>query len=223
MEPLGAPVSTGATSKPEPTPISEPALSLKGTVPDSQIFGAAAAPSICPQCNYPIGNGMNSCPNCGKAVAEAPAAPLQPEPKQVAPVLAPPTIACQHCGAKVESQAKFCSSCGQPMKMSTVNPWATPQPGTVCSLRPLAWESETVGYAPVSYSGEKIELNRANTDPNNQTITSQLQAEILWEEGQWYIVDKSAQKSTYIQVGEKTPLKDGDVILMGNRRFEFKG
>lgn len=227
MEPLGAPLSAGAASAPAPAPIPEPAISLKGTVPDSQIFGSSAHPSICPQCNYPIGNGMNSCPNCGKVVAtpsEASAAPVHSAPKEAtAPILAPLAITCQHCGAKVDPQAKFCASCGQPLKMATVNPWATPQPGTVCSLRPLAWENETVEYAPLSYSGEKIELNRANTDPNNQTITSQLQAEIVWEEGEWYITNKSAQKSTYIQVGERTPLKDGDVILMGNRRFEFKG
>ena len=45
--------------------------------------------------------------------------------------------------------------------------------------------------------------------------------QLVCEDGQWYIQDKSAQHTTFIYAGEKTALKDGDVILMGNRQFIF--
>ena len=99
----------------------------------------------------------------------------------------------------------------------------TPQNGTFCTLKPIAWQGEGIDYAPLSYSGDKIILNRANTDPNNQSITSKVQAEIISENGEWYLEDRSEQQTTYIHVGRKTKLKTGDIIILGNRRFEFKG
>lgn len=73
----------------------------------------------------------------------------------------------------------------------------------------------------VELKGEYIELNRNNTDPDNGTISQKVQAIITHENGQWYIKDESAYKTTYIYAGEKTPIKSGDVILMGSRRFIF--
>ena len=66
-------------------------------------------------------------------------------------------------------------------------------------------------------------LNRDNTDPGNTTITSQVQAELVFEDGAWYICDKSAQQTTYVHAGRKTRLEKGDIIILGNRRFEFNG
>lgn len=70
--------------------------------------------------------------------------------------------------------------------------------------------------------GERISLNRENIDPSNNTITSQTQAELSFEDGKWYLVDKSEQKTTFILATGKTMLKDGDIILMGDRRIIFK-
>lgn len=69
--------------------------------------------------------------------------------------------------------------------------------------------------------GDNHELNRENLDPDNQTITSKVQAQLICEDGQWYIQDKSSQHTTFVYAGEKTAIKDGDVILMGNRQFVF--
>ena len=66
-------------------------------------------------------------------------------------------------------------------------------------------------------------LNRANTDPNNQSITSKEQAVLTFEDGAWYLEDRSDQKTTYVHAGRKTRLESGDIIILGNRRFEFKG
>ncbi len=239
MAPLSSPseVAPRAATQPE-------SINLKGTLPDSQVFGAPMTPpapvspiapqpavapaahSICKKCNYPLGHGMSSCPNCGTLV-EGPASAPKPQEKPAevkeggSPKVELPTAKCQECGNELQAGAKFCPSCGKPVKLSTVNPWATPKPEKHCTLLPLAWEGEEAQFEPLTYTGKSILLNRENTESDNPTITSSEQAELVWENGEWFIVDKSVQKTTFIHVGEKRALKKGDVILMGNRRFEF--
>lgn len=70
--------------------------------------------------------------------------------------------------------------------------------------------------------GDKISLNRENLDPSNNTITSQTQAELSFEDGKWYLEDKSEHRTTFILAAGKTELKDGDIILMGDRRIIFR-
>lgn len=79
-----------------------------------------------------------------------------------------------------------------------------------------------MAYQPISYSGETISLNRANTDPNNNTITSKVQAVLTHDEEGWYIEDRSELRSTFIRADRKRKLESGDVIELGNRLFEFK-
>lgn len=158
---------------------------------------------------------------------------------------------CPSCGARVPADAKFCLSCGSSMvQHPTARPEAVPRinrvgMGTVrnatvipgfgdervavaervhyCTLRRREWPGETVRYTPTTYSGDEIVLNRMNTDQNNNTITSKQQAVITCEDGQWYIEDRSALQSTYVRVNGKTPINPGDIILLGNREFEFQG
>lgn len=92
-----------------------------------------------------------------------------------------------------------------------------------CSLRPVAWPGEEVNYNPTTYSGEEIVLNRANTDPNNNSITSHEQAVLTFEDGDWYIENRSELRSTFIRVNGKVKLNSGDIIVLGNREFIFKG
>lgn len=91
------------------------------------------------------------------------------------------------------------------------------------TLKPIAWEGEGIDYQPISYSGIEVILNRANTDANNQSITSKQQALLTHDKDGWYIENKSELQTTYIRVGKKIKLEDGDIILLGNRFFEFKG
>ena len=69
---------------------------------------------------------------------------------------------------------------------------------------------------------ERVELNRDNIDPSNGTITSKVQAELSFENGRWFLIDRSEQKTTFVHVSEKTEIKDGDTILMGDRRLIFR-
>lgn len=91
-----------------------------------------------------------------------------------------------------------------------------------CSLKPLAHEGETTGVpAKREYENSQVILNRQNTDPENYSITSHQQALLVFENGKWYIEDKSAYKTTYIRVTKKTELQNGDIVVLGDREFEF--
>jgi len=74
----------------------------------------------------------------------------------------------------------------------------------------------------LQFGGEKVALNRGNLEPDNFTITSQVQAEVRLVDGQWYIENKSKLKTTFIQVLTPVKLNKGDVIIMGNKRFLFE-
>lgn len=89
-------------------------------------------------------------------------------------------------------------------------------------MRRIPWQTEQAIYEPVSYSGDEITLNRANTDSNNNSITSKVQAVITREGDEWYIENRSEMQTTLIRVDRKMRLQDGDVIVLGNRMFEFK-
>lgn len=104
----------------------------------------------------------------------------------------------------------------------TINPWATPSDESFCTLKRIPWQNEHVTYEPVSYSGESIILNRSNTDANNNSITSKEQAIISHQNGEWYIENKSELQTTLIRVDRRIKLEDGDVIVLGNRMFEFR-
>ncbi len=92
-----------------------------------------------------------------------------------------------------------------------------------CTLKPIAWEGENVAYNPVTYTGDTIVLNRSNTDPNNNTITSREQAVLTCEDGEWFIENRSDLKTTFVRVNGKVKLNNGDIIVLGNREFEFRG
>ncbi|MCX8148077.1 FHA domain-containing protein [Thermaurantimonas aggregans] len=76
--------------------------------------------------------------------------------------------------------------------------------------------------ATLEFEGEKIILTRDNTDPGNMTITSREQAALEYKDGKWMLSDRSALQTTYIRVNQPTELKNGDVILLGNRAFRVE-
>lgn len=180
----------------------------------------------CRECGYPAGAGMNVCPNCGASLRPDAAGTGRNERES----LREAARACSSCGKPMPREAKYCPSCGtpaeaqaRPLRMGTVNAWETPLQSSFCTLRPIAWKGEGVEHGPMSYSGDTIALNRANTDPNNHTITSKEQAVLIREGDSWYIEDRSEQHTTLVRVSRRLKLEDGDVIVLGNRMFEFKG
>ena len=214
------------------SPVHKPTTSvsdrLKSTVAEGVIFNdqsPVATPKLCPKCGYPISDGSTTCPNCNHELKQAPTM------KQMSK--------CKSCGTEISADVKFCPSCGCPTSEDTPQPrriqrsaMGTVMGGPVsgpaptnkfCTLRPIAWEGEDVNYNPVTYSGETIILNRANTDANNNSITSREQAVLTCEDGEWYIENRSDLRTTFIRVNGKIKLNSGDIIVLGNREFEFKG
>lgn len=177
-------------------PIAAPQQNFSKTVNEAAVFSDAPVDGInvCPQCGYPMRPGVSVCPNCHFGATE-----LEPQARSAAPA---------------PNQVKASPAQG------TVNPWVQVAPANKCTLEPVAQQGVDSPEA-LHLKGDAHELNRATLDPENQTITSKTQATLTFKDGQWFIEDKSAQHTTFIYAGEKTALKDGDVILMGNRQFVF--
>lgn len=176
--------------------------SMRSTVREADVpFLNNIHENTCPHCGYPIRPETSSCPNCGTTIKEI----KEESEKDIRFVSPAPQIGvAQGIGA-------------------TVNPWSNPVSVKSFKLQPVAWENEQGDIAPIQYNGEHVELNRENTDPVNNTITSKTQAEIFSEDGKWFIIDKSTQQSTFVQAGRKVEICDGDTIVLGNRKFVFKG
>lgn len=173
-------------------------INLKGTISEAQVFAEPSPISSdsqsCPRCGFPIRNGVKKCPNCGESIVIS--------------------------NVEVQSKPSVTPKVN-PNHNATVNPWLNPINNSF-SLQPIAWENEKQLHDELIFSGEKIDLNRNNTDSLNNTITSKVQAEITYENGRWYIEDKSAQNTTFVYAGRKLNLEDGDTIMLGNRKFVFK-
>ncbi len=218
---LGDRVSENSSS----SPISD---RLRSTVAESVMFDDNISLDIstaCPRCGYPLSDDSLTCPNCNQELNNG--LPMKDIQK------------CGSCGKDIVGDAKFCPNCGNSLSkelpqrqfiqrsaMGTVLGGPASDPSSTnrfCTLKPVAWEGENVQYKPVTYSGNVIILNRSNTDPNNNTITSREQAVLTCENGEWYIENHSELRTTFIRVNGKIKLKDGDVIVLGNREFEFKG
>ena len=166
-----------------------------------------ASPNIprirrCPVCDYPLRPNVWKCPNCK----------WDDEMWQNQETI----------GWMREEYHKRRNNAATPQDSDgTINPWVQVAQPNKCHLEPVP----QVGVdtpEKVVLKGDKHELNRATLDPDNYTITSKVQAEITCRDGKWFIEDKSAQQTTFIHVSSATELKDGDVILMGNRQFIFK-
>lgn len=239
-EKCSAPLEEGSSSKQsfQQTERESGGDSFRRTISENQFFGGKKSVNEgltedqepnnnaipidlnCPNCGYPVRGGMRSCPNCGTSLANS----IEDTNKN-------DTKKCPNCGSLNALEARFCCQCGAKLEVKqkevpfnrqgTVNPWMKPDKGAFCSLTPVAWVGENVTHQPLSFSGENIQLNRANTDPNNQSITSAEQAEITFENGEWYILDKSVQHTTYVLASQKIKLHKGDTIVLGNRLFEF--
>lgn len=166
--------------------------------------------NTCPQCGFPLRPGSEKCPKCGAPVNGGGEAFVRR-----------PTVINNQ---EVNSAAKNAGASFVNIKsnMGTVNPYldgfaAIP----ACSLKPFKRSTERKELNNIDFEGDNISLNRANTDPDNATISTECQAVITNENGKWFIADKSATKTTFVQASDKTELTDGSIILLGNRLFEF--
>jgi hypothetical protein len=152
----------------------------------------------CTSCGYPNIKTASQCIRCAFPLAPAPAnAPVQ----------------------KAEEAPKNRKLA--PLPNGTINPWSTPlAPVNKFSLRPLPRSGEKAP-AKLPFEGDQHDLSRKDLEPANRTITSKIQAAIEHKDGAWQITDLSPQKSTFLLVRGTMKLQKGDIILMGDRMFEF--
>ena len=161
------------------------------------------------------------------------AAPVEDDVEDMKKMLEELTVTCPKCGAEVSLEFDFCPKCGKRMPKNTIDPRrlkkkakkeepAEPEkPVIACSLTLIPEEGEPIEAQKLPYEGEKIVLTRMNTEPMNRTITSKEQASLTFENGHWFVENLSALESTFIQVTRKMELQPGDILLLGNRRFQF--
>ena len=62
-------------------------------------------------------------------------------------------------------------------------------------------------------------VNRDSSSDLGAAVDAVCQAEFSCSEEGWYIVDKSASKSTYVLASRKIRVEKGDVIVLGGRRY----
>ena len=184
-----------------------------------------ATPEQCPKCNYPLLEGYNICPYCGTELHKG---IIKDEIRQSD---LDQSFICEHCGKEVSTAFSYCPSCGQKLHLPTVSfnnrcrkgIKAEPLPECKCSLTIIPEEDEAVEAIRNEYRGAEVQLKRENTEPKNRTITSKGQALLECDDnGQWYITNQSEQGTTVLQVTRKTPIQNGDIIMLGNRSFRFE-
>ncbi len=175
----------------------------------------AEALTQCPKCGYPLRAGVDKCPNCKFQITNTNQSNQNNVEVQTRKDLGNqdtyhrPTRMVSGNGAKGNFRG-------------TINPYMMNmevEPTFV--LKPIKRMEERRDFEEQEYEGKQVVLNRDNTERNNQSITSRQQAVISNNDGHWYIEDKSEQRTTFVQAAQKIELHDGDIILLGNRLFEF--
>lgn len=186
--------------------------------------------------------GNNSGPRPTLRIDNIPAVPAQVQSSRVTVMYAeeanhsemasmdiPSLGECPHCNYPSDESQIICPNCGQskrvtvmPKRRANAEKQEAVQLEPACSLTLIPEVDEQIIEVKNEYKGTSITLNRDNTEPGNYTITSREQAKITFEEGKWYIEDKSEMNTTFIRVREKTEIKPGDVIMLGDRLFEFE-
>jgi len=143
---------------------------------------------------------------------------------------------CLECGYPNRPDSERCPQCGyyfnrqeaqnvQAKKSGnlsgTIDPY-TQINFVSCKLKPIPRNNEPQP-ASIEFSGETIDLNRTNLEPANKAITSNTQATIELIDGKWHIIDKSSMGNTFVRAIRHTELQNGDIILLGDRKFIFEG
>ncbi|MFH0865876.1 MAG: zinc ribbon domain-containing protein [Bacteroidota bacterium] len=156
------------------------------------------------------------------------------------------SLNCSKCGYLMRQGTMFCPNCGTAASSGkqditeTINDGATVRKissenevnisGTIdpykkaasknCFLKLVERTNEN-NKVVINIEGSPVSLNRDNLEPENKSITGKDQAFLEFKDGTWYLTDKSELGTTFIRVKYPYALKEGDIILFGDRKFEF--
>lgn len=185
----------------------------------------------CPNCSYPVVGEFTSCPNCGTPLKEdntIAEKDCKNEMKDRITDLQEEKMICQQCESEIAVTYSFCPHCGTRIHRPTIRRQIKNIADTDhdtpphCYLTIIPEENENISTDKLEYEGNSVILNRENTEISNRTITSKEQAAITFEDGHWYIVDRSELNTTYIQANRKIEIMPDDIIVLGDRRFKFE-
>lgn len=182
------------------------------------------AVSKCPECGYHLLAEYSSCPYCGTQIRnhgsnkkDSPISATCP------PCSSPVIISCPTCHKEISADLANCPYCGERVSLQTVRV-VRRRPNAEepkCTLTLIADDGESIETMIREFNGPTVALNRFNTEPGNTTITSRVQAVLSCENGRWFIENKSDLGSTFIQVNHRMELLPGDLIMLGDRCFQF--
>lgn len=197
-----------------------PQASVDVDLTDQQNYGQQEVGN-CKKCNYPLQSGATVCPNCNTPVKNA---GTPPKPNGVHRPTVLGTVDDTEEAASASQGVVLGNVDNKPKNTpfkGTVNPYVQKILETEFTLKPIKKENEKHEPAELTFSGEEVVLNRGNLEQNNMSITSRTQAIVTSEDGKFFIKDGSDFKTTFVQAKNKTEIKDGDIILMGDRMFVF--
>jgi hypothetical protein len=189
-----------------------------------------AALISCPHadCGYPYSSELKACPRCKRSAATA-ANHAFAETKPPSPNQSPTNQAsANHTSTNQTPVNQTSTPKPNPIK-GTIDPYrikAAPEPPPPsCWLLPITKTGEKPAEAPepvaLTYTEQSIDLNRDTLEPGNTSITGKVQAQLSYTDGAWQLKDQSELQTTFLQVSTETRLKEGDIILFGDRKFIF--
>lgn len=173
----------------------------------SEKFDTLGNNGVCPSCGFELTGIENVCPVCGTNIKNHTSRNNEPRRDEWS------------------RERKEEKKQDKPLNKMTVSPWDILYKQSkkgVFYLKPIPLEGEKKTLDTAVFVDRDVDLNRENTESDNLTISSDHQAEIRCINDQFYILDTSSVGATFIQAKKPMPIDDGDVILLGSRRFVFK-
>lgn len=74
----------------------------------------------------------------------------------------------------------------------------------------------------LEFKGIEEMLNRDKLDVGNMSISGREHAKIYYKDGNWQLEDISSNKATFVQIDQPVPLKDGMIVIFGQKIFRFQ-
>jgi len=207
---IGQPNQQAQNTNPDPVymPATEMGKEASGGFWDQHNVAA------CPHCGYPNSNEATHCIKCKKPIkGNIPDMPKQPDEP-----IKPKIQNIEKAGKNIRIIEGEGMSANQPLT-GTIDPYRQKKQ-IKFFLEPVLNEENKEGVI-IECHGTTLNLNRESLDPGNNSITSKTQAVITNQNGAFYIQDKSQMQTTFIQANKPFKLENGDIVLMGDRKFRF--
>lgn len=150
-------------------------------------------------------------------------------------------IECPVCKYPNIQGSTICQNCKTRLDIENVNatspdiqadknesPMKTKNPYTISkedeehsfSLHSVKRENEENSFT-VKFKGNEVIVNRENLEEKNKFISAEAQSLLEYKDGDWFISNLSREQTTFIRIDAPFKLQKGDIILLGDRMFEF--